>query len=59
MNTSKIFKAIDETESMLARAMRYSPEFRDTLLIDSCNAHLAKLWKMVTENSTAKNWIPE
>jgi hypothetical protein len=59
MNTSRIFRAIDETESMLARAMRYSPEFRDAALIDFCNAHLAKLWKMVTENSTAKNWQPE
>jgi hypothetical protein len=39
--------------------MRYSPEFRDAALIDFCNAHLAKLWKMVTEHSTAKNWQPE
>jgi hypothetical protein len=32
---------------MLDRAMSYSPEFRDTKLIEFCNSHIAKLTDML------------
>jgi hypothetical protein len=44
----RIIQAIAETEVMLSRATRYSPEFRDMKLIQFCEQHLIKLAAMLT-----------
>ena len=51
--TNRIAGAITETQEMLARAMRYSPEFRDMKLIDFCIAHIANLTDMLTPDTSS------
>jgi hypothetical protein len=43
----RIEQAIGETQQMLARAQRYSPEFQDKSLIAFCERHIAKLVGML------------
>lgn len=45
--TRRVLAAIEETRRMLARAMRYSPQFRDNGLIASYEAHLVKMNAML------------
>lgn len=44
----RITQAITETETMLARAKRYLPEFQDKNLIQFCENHLIKLAAMLS-----------
>jgi transcription elongation GreA/GreB family factor len=43
----RIEQAMTETQNILARAERYSPEFQDKKLIAFCRAHIAKLTAML------------
>jgi hypothetical protein len=48
--TGRIAQAITETDAILERARRYSPEFQDKALIAKYEAHKAKLIRMMTED---------
>lgn len=47
MNTSKIVQARIETESLLNKALRYSPEFQKPAQIEFYRAHIAHLDRLV------------
>jgi hypothetical protein len=47
--TGRIAQAILETDAILTRARRYSPEFQDKAMIAKYEAHKAKLIGMFTE----------
>lgn len=47
----KILQAIDETETLLAKAMSYSPEFRKPAQISYYEAHLRFLRAMLDGHS--------
>jgi hypothetical protein len=47
----RVEQAIDETQRGLARAMRYSPEFRDMKLIGDYERHTAKLVRCLETNT--------
>ena len=44
---NRVMQAMTETQDGLTRAMRYSPEFRDTKLIAFYEAHIVKLAAML------------
>jgi hypothetical protein len=48
--TGRIAQAILETDAILNRARRYSPEFQDKAMIAKYEAHKAKLVGMLTED---------
>jgi hypothetical protein len=47
----RIRQAMAETRRVIDRAMRYSPGVRDHALIESSQAHLAKLEAMIAEGA--------